>query len=277
MKSIITNKLFYLLLLSMAGLTLACSKKDNDIETQPEQKKTEEEFQLAWADDFADQNLDLTNWYHRYPGVRDDGFNDNTAVSLSNGNLLIKVYSDTLNGVVKHHTGMIATKKEFLYGKFEMRAAFVNQSGSWSAFWLQSSTLGNPLGNPKQAGMEIDVVETLPKDGRVYHNVHWDGYGADHKTAGIKTADLGANSGNYHIYTLEWSPTAYKMYVDGQLTWTYTANISQRSEFIILSSEVKNWAAGSWAGPIPVGGYGSREATQTIMKVDYVKYYTVKN
>lgn len=231
-------------------------------------------YELAWQDDFTGTQLSLTDWYHRIPGVRHDGFNDATTVSLDgNGNLLIKVYSDTISGTVTHHTGMIATKAEYKYGKFEVRASFVNQSGSWSAYWLQSATMGTPVGNPQTAGMEIDVVETLSKDNRVHHNLHWDGYGVDHKTTGLITGDLGTNTGNFHIYTLEWTPTYYKFYVDGTLTWTYTANVSQRSEFIILSSEVKNYAVGSWAGPIPAGGYGSLANTQTVMKVDYVKYY----
>jgi beta-glucanase (GH16 family) len=252
---------------------VACNKKPD---TSPTPVIITPVFNLAWEDHFNGTGLDATNWYHRLPGIRHDGFNDETTISVSDGNLFIKVYSDTINGVVKHHTGMIATKKEWRHGKFEVKAAFVNQYGSWSAFWLQSATMGNPIGDPQTAGMEIDVVETLSNDGRVHHNLHWDGYGTDHKTTGIETDDLGANSGNYHVYTLEWTPKYYKFYVDGQLTWTYSTVISQRSEYIIFSSEVKNYATGSWAGPIPAGGYGNLANTKTIMKVDYVKCYSLQ-
>jgi beta-glucanase (GH16 family) len=255
------------------AISIACNKKQSGDTPSPD---TAPVFKLAWEENFNSQQLDTTNWFHRIPGVRHDGFNDTTTVSVSDGNLYIKVYSDTVNGAITHHTGMIATKKEFRYGKFEARISFVNKYGSWSAFWLQSATMGNPIGNPQAAGMEIDVVETLSNDGRVHHNLHWDGYGTAHKTTGLITPDLGANSGNYHVYTLEWTPKYYKFYVDGQLTWTYQAVISQRSEFIILSSEVKNYTTGSWAGPIPAGGYGSKEKTATIMKVDYVKCYSLQ-
>lgn len=261
------------LLSVLFAFTIACNKKQS-VDTPP--TETAPVFKLAWEENFNGQQLDTANWFHRIPGVRHDGFNDTSTVSLSDGNLYIKVYSDTVNGTIKHHTGMIATKKEFRYGKFEARISFVNKYGSWSAFWLQSPTMGNPVGNPQAAGMEIDVVETLSNDGRVHHNLHWDGYGTAHKQAGIITSDLGANSGNYHVYTLEWTPKYYKFYVDGQLTWTYQAVISQRSEFIILSSEVKNYTTGSWAGPIPAGGYGSKEKTATVMKVDYVKCYSLQ-
>jgi len=235
------------------------------------------QFELTWQDDFNGYQLNISEWYHRIPGVRHDGYNDTTTVSTDGaGNLVIKVYSDTLAGVITHHTGMIATKKDYLYGKFEARVAFSNQSGSWSAFWLQSATMGNPIGNPQLAGMEIDVVETLHNDSRVHHNLHWDGYGASHKQTGIITGDLGTNSGAYHLYTLEWTPSYYKFYVDGQLTWNYNAIISRKAEFIILSSEVKNYALNSWAGPIPVGGFGTKNSSNTIMKVDYIKYYRLK-
>ncbi|RXK62011.1 glycoside hydrolase family 16 protein [Lacibacter luteus] len=264
--------LFTSVLFAVAFASAGCAKKKDTTATTNQTPV----YKLVWEDNFDAAQLNTGEWFHRLPGVRHDGFNDETTVSVSDGNLFIKVYSDTINAVVKHHTGMIATKKEWRYGKFEVRASFVNKYGSWSAFWLQSATMGNPIGNPQTAGMEIDVVETLSNDGRVHHNLHWDGYGADHKTTGIKTSDLGANSGNYHLYTLEWTPTYYKFYVDGILTWTYSTVISQRSEFIILSSEVKNYAVGSWAGPIPAGGYGSKATTSTIMKVDYVRCYSLQ-
>ncbi len=259
--------------LALIMVSYGCNKKNHTVEPIVEKPPV---YQLAWEDNFDGQSLDLNNWYHRIPGVRHDGFNDETTVSVNNGNLFIKVYSDTINGVIKHHAGMIATKKEWRYGKFEVRASFVNKHGSWSAFWLQSATMGNPIGNPQAAGMEIDVVETLSNDGRVHHNLHWDGYGTAHKQAGVITSDLGANSGNYHVYTLEWTPKYYKFSVDGQATWTYSAVISQRSEYIIFSSEVKNYSAGAWAGPIPSGGYGNLANTSNIMKVDYVKYYSLQ-
>ena len=262
-------KCFMLLLLSF---DLICCSKDSAVAQPPAQ-----EYKLVWEEQFNGQQLNLNDWYHRLPGVRHDGFNDATTVSLDGaGNLLIKVYSDTINGKITHHTGMIATKREYLYGRIEVRAAFTNESGSWSAYWLQSATMGNPVGNPRVAGMEIDVVETLPADGRVHHNLHWDGYGADHKSAGSKTGDLGANDGKFHTYTLEWTPLYYKFFVDGQQTWTYNAHVSQRSEYIILSSEVRNHAPGVWAGPLKAGGFGSLAQSRTLMKVDYVKVYQLQ-
>lgn len=235
------------------------------------------QYVLAWQDDFSGSQLDLVEWYHRIPGVRHDGYNDTTTVSTDgNGNLILKVYSDTIAGVIMHHTGMVATKKEYKYGKFEARVAFTNQSGSWSAFWLQSATMGTPIGDPQTAGMEIDVVETLSKDGRAHHNLHWDGYGTSHKTTGFITGDLGVNNGLFHLYTLEWTPSYYRFFVDGNLTWEYKGVMSQKAEYLILSSEVMNYPVNSWAGPIVTGGFGTKKTSATFMKVDFVKYYQLK-
>jgi beta-glucanase (GH16 family) len=261
------NPAFMLPIFLLYILSAACTKTETAAPPA-------DEYKLVWEDNFEGSNPDLNKWFHRQPGVRHDGFNDESAVYLDGaGNAVIRVYSDTLGGVPKHHTGMIATKREFLYGRIECRVAFSNQPGSWSAFWLQSSTMGNPVGNPRLAGMEIDVVESLPADGRVHINLHWDGYGASHKSAGHKTGDLGCNDGQFHTYVLEWTPDHYKFFVDGKLQWQYSTHVSQRSEFIILSSEVRNGTPGQWAGAMAPGGYGTKSSSNTIMKVDYVKVY----
>ncbi|MNP95791.1 Chitodextrinase precursor [compost metagenome] len=230
------------------------------------------QYQLNWTDDFTGTQLNSTEWFHRLQGVWRDAYNDPTALTVANDNLIIQPYTDVVNGVTTHHSDEIATKRQFLYGRFEAKIAMVNAPASWSAFWIQSNTNGNPIGDPQKAGMEMDIVESLPNDGRVHSNIHWDGYGASHKSTGIITGDVGANSGNYHIYAMEWTPYYYKFYVDGNLTWTYTANISRTPEFIILSTEIEN---NSWAGTIPAGGYGAQGQGSTKMQVDYVKYYSL--
>ncbi|MGQ7944300.1 Ig-like domain-containing protein [Flavobacterium sp. WC2509] len=240
----------------------------------PAQTLPDPVYQLDWTEDFSGSQLNLTDWSHRLQGVWRSATNDPTTVTVANSNMILQPYTDVVNGVTTHHAGEIATKRQFLYGRFEARIAMVNAPASWSAFWLQSNTNGNPIGNPKQAGMEMDIVESLPNDGKVHTNLHWDGYATDHKSTGIVTGDLGANSGNYHIYTMDWTPDYYKFYVDGNLTWTYTANISQTPEFMILSTEIED---GSWAGNIPLGGYGAQGQGSTKMQVDYVKYYSLPN
>ncbi|MCU0749224.1 MAG: family 16 glycosylhydrolase [Akkermansiaceae bacterium] len=105
-------------------------------------------------------------------------------------------------------------------------------------------------------------------------NIHWDGYGDAHRSTGYTSPNLGLGT-SYHVYGMEWTPTQQKFYINGVLRWTINNNaanspVSQRSEFIILSSEVSN---GGWSGNVPAGGYGTLATTTTKMDVDYVRVY----
>ena len=51
-----------------------------------------------------------------------------------------------------------------------------------------------------------------------------------------------------------------------------TAPISRRSQYIILSSEVGQF----FAGTIPAAGYGSRVTTTTNMQVDWVRVWSLR-
>jgi len=237
-------------------------------------------WNLAWNDEFNGTSMDTTKWRHWLLGVRRDAVNSPSAVSVADGALSISTY--TSGGT--HYTGMISTQDTYpyTYGYIEARIDYDSNPGMWSAFWMQSPNMGNPIGSPNTAGTEIDICEHRAIDGggtnisgRIVGNIHWDGYGADHKSTGYTSPDLGLGSG-YHIYGMEWTPTQQKFYIDGVLRWTINnasnSPVSQRSEFIILSSEVDDTST-SWAGSIPAGGYGTLATTTTKMIVDYVRVY----
>jgi beta-glucanase (GH16 family) len=83
---------------------------------------------LSWADEFDGSSLDATHWTYRASGPRDDGILTPDAVSVSDGVLTIKTYTEA----GKHYSGMIATNKrdgdgfEQAYGYFEARIKFNN-------------------------------------------------------------------------------------------------------------------------------------------------------
>lgn len=235
-------------------------------------------WNLAWNDEFNGTSMDTTKWRHWLLGARRDAVNSPSAVSVDNGSLIISTY--TSGGT--HYTGMISTQDTYAYtyGYVEARINFDSNPGMWSAFWMQSPTMGNPIGSPNTAGTEIDICEHrkvdgsgVNRDGNIGGVIHWDGYGADHKSHGYDSGNLGLGNG-YHLYGMEWTPTQQKFYIDGVLRWTInnatTSPVSQRSEFIILSSEVED---GGWSSAVPVGGYGTLATTTTKMEVDYVRVY----
>jgi len=238
-------------------------------------------WNLAWNDEFEGTTMDTTKWRHWLPGARRDAVNSPSAVAVADGELSISTY--TSGGT--HYTGMISTQDTYpyTYGYIEARIDYDSSPGMWSAFWMQSPTMGNPIGSPNSAGTEIDICEHRKIDGSgasidglVVGNIHWDGYAAAHRSTGYTSPNLGLGTG-YHIYGMEWTPTQQKFYINGVLRWTINNNaanspVSQRSEFIILSSEVDD-SSTTWAGPIPAAGYGTLATTTTKMKVDYVRVY----
>jgi autotransporter-associated beta strand protein len=232
---------------------------------------------MAWADEFTGTAVDGNNWSIGTGGRR-DATNTASAVSVAGGALTIKTYTE--GG--KHYTGWLGSNGKFenCFGYWEARIRFNSSAGMWSAFWLQPSGINN-VGDPADNGTEIDIVEHRRQDSgggdlrnKSAMNIHWDGYGADHKSAGATVTNPGVDSsslqGNYHTYGLLWEPGKYTFFIDGAVVWTTTAAISNVRQWIYLTSEVDN---GAWAGNIPAGGYGDRSATTTKVDIDYVRFY----
>jgi len=230
---------------------------------------------LTLADEFDGPALDPTIWEHRLPGPRRQAVNTPDAVSFDGaGNLVI----DTWTEEGTHYTGMIGTQGRFeqAYGWFEARIRFEDAAGMWSAFWLQSPDMGSFLGDPERAGVEMDVVEhdlfTSVATQPTWHAaLHWDGYGPEHKFRD-SLAPMPDIGDGFHVYGLEWTPTALRFYYDGALLWDASAGpISKRAEFLILSSEVE----GSLLNQLPPGGYGPRSGAHPRMLVDWVHVYAL--
>jgi beta-glucanase (GH16 family) len=245
----------------------------------------------VWADEFDGVALDVSRWTFRAAGPRNDGVLTPDAVSVGSGALTIKTYTE--GG--KHFSGMVGTQAsgpagfEQTYGYFESRMKFDNASGQWSAFWLQSPTIGNPIGDPATAGVEMDIAEhrlrcvsapaptppatcspTSDISDRIQQALVWDGYGQQSQSS-VRLSDplTGLGNGSWHTYALRWTPTDLTFYVDNAVTWTTTGPISRRSEYIVLSSEVGAF----FAGAIPPDGYGPRATTTTTTQVDYVRVW----
>lgn len=231
---------------------------------------------LSWSDEFDGSALNTANWSIG-TGTRRDAVNTSNALTVANGYLRIKTYTE--GGT--HYTGWIGSqgKYEDCFGYWEARVRYNSSPGMWSAFWLQPYGI-NSLGDPAGNGTEIDIAEHRSRDtaganltNSLAMNVHWDGYGADHKSVGSSVGNPGANGtslqGNFHTYGLLWESGRYRFYIDGVEVWTTTAAISQVRQWIYLTSEVDTSA---WAGPTPTS-YGDRNATTTHQDIDYVRFY----
>jgi beta-glucanase (GH16 family) len=242
-------------------------------------------YELVWADEFNKPSLDTKKWDYWLLGLRRDAFNVTNAVSLDGSNLVITTYSD--KGT--HYSGFISTSSTFRphFGYLEARIQWGDTNGTWSAFWLQSPTMGRDHGNPSASGSEIDIAEHRYVDDKgklindqIQPNLHWNGYGQDSKSVGGNNYGNGLGSG-FHIYGLLWTPEYYSISIDGTEVrkWNFADNhvpISNSPEFFILSTEVDATST-KWAGSIPADGYRSLSNSTTKMRVDYVRYYASIN
>jgi autotransporter-associated beta strand protein len=232
-------------------------------------------YYLVWSDEFNSPTLDSSKW-NIESGARRDAVNTPTAVSMNGTNLVITTY--TSGGT--HYTAIVETAGKFhpRYGYVEASINYNDSPGMWSAFWEYISSVGSSTcgDDPAIKGTEIDICEHRSVDGsgnningKVQVNLHWDGYGACEQDAG--SGNVGSNLGNsFHTYGFIWNNSNYRFYIDGAQQWSTTSGNSERSEYLIFSSEVQN---GSWAGAIPSGGYGSLATSTTKMLVDYIRYY----
>ena len=205
-------------------------------------------YYLAWSDEFNEASLDTTKWDYWLLGNRRDAVNTASAVSLNGSNLVITTY--TSGGT--HYTAMVANDGKFRsrYGYWEASIKWGDTNGMWSAFWMQSPTMGTYLSDPVVSGSELDIVEHRSTDGgsngdiinQVQNNIHWNGYGSAAKSAGSGNIGTGLGSG-FHTYGFLWTPSVYTLYVDGSnlRSWNFANNgvpISESTEWTILSSEV---------------------------------------
>lgn len=262
---IITSFFLCLLTFPMYAQNLA----DEFQSSLPEGKK----WKLVWNDEFNSNHLDTTKWGFRLHimQARHTTWTDDAYEFNGNGNLLLKVYEK--DG--EYYTSQLQTGSNFMdrpgnqyenskltwpianlstpkfvhrYGYYEIRCKLPVQEGWWVAFWLQSPVIGASL-DPVDSGVEIDIMENFTRDGVISHNIHWNGYGANHKHAGSGPRKFQLNDGEFHTYGVDWSPEGYTFYVDGKESWKASGPVSHREQFILVSAECNGYRNGS-ASPI---------------------------
>ena len=225
-------------------------------------------WKLVWSDEFDGTELDRTKWDFRLymmgkrhrtwdeGGVKLDG-NSNAVFSIfeKNGEICssqIQTGSnymdappaerDCWNGGLVWPIGKIKESK-FLhrYGYYECRCKLQKKAGWWSAFWLQSPTIGSSL-NPEYSGVENDIMESFRPGKIISHNNHYNGYGEDHECVSAgKGMEL--NVDEWHIFGMSWDENGYTFYVDGIEDGHIDEPVSKIPQFILLSTEVNGYRA----------------------------------
>ena len=237
-------------------------------------------YELAWNDEFDGAALDVGRWSIVERPWR-DAVNARDSVVVANGKLSLVTFT-AADGT--HHTANINTKGklEARYGYFEARVRFLDSAGQWCSFFLYPDTIGNPKGDPGTAGVEIDIFEHRDADDMGWNlrdmiavGLNWDGFDRDWKRDHqVLAHPEGARlSHEWHTYAVLWTEAGHTFYIDDIPVWTSDAAISHTAEPVYLTCEVSD---GSWAGYVPVGGYGSLEQSTSGIEVDFVRVWQVR-
>jgi alpha-N-arabinofuranosidase len=219
-------------------------------------------WKLTWSDEFNGATLDTNKWEAIGDSKRRDAYWLKADSYLDGRGLCVL---RTRNEGERYSSGAIRTlgKFEHRYGYWVARMKLPTQAGHWPAFWLMCGGV-NTIGNEGRDGTEIDIVEVPWRDGTITYNLHWDGYGKEHKSAGSKIKIPELLQG-FHTYSLNWTPTEYVIYVDGKELWRSSAGgVSQVPEYLKLTEEI-----GPWGGDI------KKAVLPDYCYVDYVRVYDV--
>jgi beta-glucanase (GH16 family) len=241
---------------------------------------------LTWSDEFNGNNgsaPDPAKWAIETGG---NGWGNNeleyyTArsqnVRQENGNLVITALKETYvgaDGVTRNYTSArLKTAGLFnqAYGRFEARIKIPAGQGLWPAFWMLGQDI-NTAGWPTCG--EIDIMENVGfEPAKVHGSAHGPGYSGSHALTGVYTLPAGRFSDDFHVFAVEWEPSAVRFYVDGTLYETRTpADLPASTRwvydhpfFLLLNVAV----GGDWPGSPD----GTTVFPETML-VDYVHVYS---
>lgn len=258
-------------------------------------------YELVWSDEFNTdggpddkawsfekgfaRNQEL-QWYQPENAICNDGLLVITGKKEKRANPIYEAGSNDWKRnrpFIEYTSSSLKTegKKEFLYGRFEVRAKIPQADGAWPAIW----TLGREMEWPSNG--EIDIMEYYRIDGipHILANVAW---GTEQRwkakwdsSAKPITHFTDADPhwfDKFHVWRMDWDEHAIRLYLDDELLnetlLTETINGSlgdfrnpfQQPHYLLL-----NLAIGGQHGGVP-----DDAAFPLYYEIDYVRVYQKK-
>lgn len=220
----------------------------------------EKEWKLVWNDEFDGTELDTSKWGFRlnFWGKRFPAFTDQGVVLDGNSHLQLHIVKSEDGSYASPHlqTGSLTydipkdtngfwpfgkyETPKFLhrYGYYEIRCRLNRQPGWWTAFWLQSPSVGaHP--DPKRCGVECDIMESqdYPEEHVIRCGNIWNGYGMNCTGSKHRQYTLEDTSDGWHLFGVDWCLEGYTFYADGQEVNHVRGPVSQVEQFILVSTE----------------------------------------
>jgi len=233
-------------------------------------------MKLVWADEFDDTALNSDFWSFE-TGNGSNGWGNNELqfyrtqnTSIQDGHLVITAKKEPFGG--KEYTSsriITKNKKEFRYGRVDIRAALPKGQGIWPALWMLGSNF-DTVSWP--ACGEIDIMEMIGGGGRentVHGTVHWQNEGKHAQFGGKTTLPSGTFSDQFAVYSITWDATSIRWFVDNKQYHVIDTTPAELDEFRRNFFFIFNVAVGgNWPG--------SPNTTTTFpqhMIVDYVRVF----
>jgi len=183
-----------------------------------------QERSLVWSDDFNGTELNEKDWSFELgdgcPALCGWGNKERQIYTkrnhrLENGMLFIQARKEN-----DRYTSMRISskgKKEFQYGRFEIRAKLAVGEGVWPAFWLLGSNI-DEVGWPLSG--EIDVLEYVGRAPQeIFTTLHTQDKNGDF--ANTKTTHIPKIEEGFHVYAAEWDAESITFFIDGVKVYTF--------------------------------------------------------
>jgi len=225
---------------------------------------------LVWSDEFdIDGAPNAANWgYDLGAGGWGNGevqyyTDSNQNIKVEGGFLKITAKKQNFSGSAYTSSRILSKgKKDFKYGRFEIKAKLPAGGGTWPAIWMLGA--GFPE-TPWPAVGEIDIMEWVGNNPNTVHGtLHYPGNsGGNGPTRSTTVTNA---STEFHTYSLIWSATSIKFAVDGTVFHSFvnTPDTPFNANFFFIL----NVAMGG-----TLGGNIDPAFTQSTMEVDYVRVY----
>ena len=179
---------------------------------------------LVWRDEFNAPELNVSNWgFDIGDGCPNCGWGNNelqyyTAgenLTFSQGKMIIEGRREQIQGKNYTSTRLLSLgKREFKFGRVDIRAKLPKGQGIWPAFWMLGSNFKS-VGWP--ACGEIDIMEFLGhEEKRVHATIHYKlGNNARNSTSSLLNDTPLPDE--YHVYSLDWQQDKIRMLIDDKL------------------------------------------------------------
>ena len=244
----------------------------------PQKKITNEKTvftKLIWSDEFDKSGVpDSTKWNHDIgTGCPDNcGWGNNEKEYYTGRPVNAVVDGGVLKlKAIKEHIGdadyssaklMTRNKFAFTYGRVEVRAKLPFGNGTWPAIWM----LGWDARHPEwPACGEIDIMEHRGFElNKIFGTLHYPGRSGGNADGGYTM--ISDATTQFHVYSLVWTPTFLKIYVDKLLF--HTVKNSESSPFNHDFYLILNLAMGG-----NFGGDIDPAFSDATMEIDYVRVY----